>query len=79
MSAHRYTVMTTSGECLLTDTPYDVIRGVSTHRYTVMHNGGVLVGHVELVDEGRGVLVEEDAEVRCDVLHQDVDVAVSVR
>jgi len=44
-----------------------------------MHDGGVLVGHLELVDEGRGVLVEEDAEVWRHVVHQDVDVAVPVR
>ena len=44
-----------------------------------MHDGGVLVGHIELVDEGRGVLVEEDAEMRRDVVHQDVDVEVPVR
>ena len=44
-----------------------------------MHDGGVLVGHLELVDEGRGVLVEEDAEVWRYVVHQDVDVAVPVR
>ena len=44
-----------------------------------MHDGGVLVGHLELVDEGRGVLVEEDAEVWRDVVHQDLDVAVPVR
>ena len=53
--------------------------GARSHRYTVMHDGGVLVGYIELVDEGRGVLVEEDAEMRRDVVHQDVDVEVPVR
>ena len=49
------------------------------YRDAVVHDGGVLVGHVELVDDGGGVLVEEDPEVGGHVVQQDTDVVVTVR
>lgn len=56
-----------------------IITKTTAYRNAIVHDGGVLVGHTELVDGVGGVFVEPHAHVRRHVAVEDVDVGVAVR
>ena len=52
---------------------------ITKYRFSIVHNAGVVIGHIQVLDDAPRVLLEVVLEVVRDVLLVDLDVLVTVR